>query len=56
MDGQINEEAKYEEEIKFKKSRKDAYFIRTSSKYFYEKVKDKLKEGGIETHNRCNNE
>ena len=48
MDGQINEEAKYEEEIKFKKSRKDAYFIRTSSKYFYEKVKDKLNEGGIE--------
>lgn len=48
MDGQINEEAKYEEEIKFKKSRKDAYFIRTSSKYFYEKVKDKLNEGGID--------
>lgn len=42
MDGQINEEAKYEEEIKFKKAEKDAYFIRTSTKYFYEKVKDKL--------------
>ena len=42
MDGQINEEAEYEEEIKFKKSDKDAIFIRTSSKYFYEKVKDKL--------------
>ena len=47
MDGQINEEAKYEEEIKFKKSHKDALFIRTSTKYFYEKVKDKLNEGGI---------
>lgn len=47
MDGQINEEAKYEEEIKFKKAYKDAYFIRTSTKYFYEKVKDKLNKGGI---------
>ncbi|WP_407391630.1 bifunctional NADP phosphatase/NAD kinase [Methanobrevibacter sp.] len=47
MDGQINEEARYEEEIKFKKSPKDAYFIRTSTKYFYEKVKDKLNKGGI---------
>ena len=47
MDGQLNEEAKYEEEITFKKSDKDVYFIRTSSKYFYKKVKDKLSEGGI---------
>ena len=42
MDGQMNEEAKYEEEIKFRKSEKDALFIRTSTKYFYENVKDKL--------------
>ena len=56
MDGQINEEADYEEEIKFKKSDKDAYFIRTSTKYFYEKVKDKLKEGGINTNPRCDDE
>ena len=56
MDGQINEEAKYEEEIKFKKSDKDAYFIRTSTKYFYEKVKDKLNEGGLDSNARCNNE
>ena len=42
MDGQIKEEASYEEEIKFKKFEKDAHFIRTSTKYFYEKVKDKL--------------
>lgn len=47
MDGQRNEEAEYQEEIKFKKSEKDVYFIRTSTKYFYEKVKDKLSEGGI---------
>ena len=52
MDGQLNEEAEYEEEIKFKKYDKDAYFIRTSTKYFYEKVNDKLKEGGIK-NNRC---
>lgn len=56
MDGQINEEARYEEEIKFKKYEKDAYFIRTSTKYFYEKVKDKLSEGGIEKNQWCNNE
>lgn len=47
MDGQRNEEAEYQEEIKFKKSEKDVYFIRTSTEYFYEKVKDKLSEGGI---------
>ena len=53
MDGQITEEADYEEEIKFNKYRKPAYFIRTSSKYFYEKVKDKLKDGGIDDNTRC---
>ena len=53
MDGQINEEAAYLEEIKFKKSDKDVYFIRTSSKYFYERVKDKLGEGGINKEPRC---
>ena len=56
MDGQRNEEAEYEEEIKFKKSDKDVYFIRTSSKYFYEKVKEKLGEGGLNDSNRCRNE
>ena len=56
MDGQINEEADYGEEIKFKKYDKDAYFIRTSTKYFYEKVKDKLNEGGLDTTPRCKNE
>ena len=52
MDGQRNEEAEYEEEIKFKKSDKNVYLIRTSTKYFYRKVKDKLSEGGI-NNNRC---
>lgn len=56
MDGQRNEEAEYEEEIKFKKSDKPAYFIRTSSKYFYKKVKDKLNAGGINNSNGCGNE
>ncbi|WP_405290735.1 bifunctional NADP phosphatase/NAD kinase [Methanobrevibacter sp.] len=56
MDGQRNEEADYEEEIKFKKSDKDVYFIRTSTKYFYKKVKDKLAEGGVNDSNRCINE
>ena len=51
MDGQLNEEVKYDEEIKFKKSEKDAYFIRTSSKYFYKKVKDKLSQGGVNNGN-----
>lgn len=53
MDGQINEEADYEEEIKFKKSDKNVYFIRTSTKYFYEKVKEKLNEGGINNNDWC---
>ena len=47
MDGQINEEAEYQEEIRFKKSDKRVYFIRNSNKCFYKKVKDKLNEGGI---------
>lgn len=56
MDGQRNEEADYEEEIRFNKSDKDAYFIRTSTKYFYKKVKEKLGEGGVTNPNRCINE
>lgn len=53
MDGQYNDEAEYQEEIKFKKSEKNVYFIRTSTKYFYEKVKEKLNEGGINSESRC---
>lgn len=56
MDGQISEEAGYAEEIKFRKYEKPAYFIRTSTKYFYEKVNDKLKEGGIKNTSEANNE
>jgi NAD+ kinase len=56
MDGQRNEEAEYEEEIKFKKSDRDVYFIRTSTKYFYKKVKEKLGEGGVNDSSRCINE
>lgn len=53
MDGQINEEAEYQEEIKFKKADKKARFIRTSTKYFYKKVKDKLNDGGVDKEHRC---
>lgn len=52
MDGQNNEEAEYQEKIKFKKSEKNVYFIRTSTKYFYKKVKDKLNRGGINSEHR----
>ena len=51
MDGQINDEAEYQEEIKFKKSDKNVYFIRLDKKYFYTKVKTKLNDGGTEP--RC---
>ncbi len=53
MDGQINEEAEYQEEIKFKKADKGVKFIRTNKKYFYTKVKEKLNEGGISSEPRC---
>ena len=52
MDGQISEKVNYMEEIKFKKSKRDVTFVRTSNKYFYSKVKDKLSEGGINTEPR----
>lgn len=47
MDGQINKEINYLEEINFRKSENDVYFIRTNDKEFYQKVKKKLTEGGI---------
>lgn len=47
MDGQINKEINYLEEIRFKKSENDVYFIRNKNKEFYQKVKEKLTEGGI---------
>jgi NAD+ kinase len=47
MDGQINKEINYLEEINLKKSENNAYFIRTSDKEFYQKVKEKLTDGGV---------
>ncbi|MCL2116381.1 MAG: bifunctional NADP phosphatase/NAD kinase [Methanobrevibacter sp.] len=47
MDGQINKEINYLEEINFRKSENDVYFIRNTDKEFYQKVKEKLTEGGI---------
>ncbi len=52
MDGQVNKEINYMEELIFKKSEKDVVFIRTHNKYFYKKVKDKLNEGGINSNTR----
>ena len=53
MDGQIAEKAEYEEEIKMKKAEKNVLFIRTSKKYFYKKVKEKLTGSGIDNEPRC---
>ncbi len=53
MDGQINKEINYLEELKFKKSPNDVYFIRTSEEEFYQKVKEKLTEGGINSDRQC---
>ncbi|KZX17346.1 NAD kinase [Methanobrevibacter filiformis] len=47
MDGQINKEIRDLDEVKFKKSERPVYFIRTEKKEFYQKVKEKLSEGGI---------
>lgn len=53
MDGQIAEKAEYEEEIRMKKAEKNVLFIRTSKKYFYKKVKEKLTGSGIDKEPRC---
>ncbi|MDR2966579.1 MAG: bifunctional NADP phosphatase/NAD kinase [Methanobacteriaceae archaeon] len=47
MDGHVNGEINYLEEINFKKSKNDVYFLRINDKEFYQKVKEKLTEGGI---------
>ena len=52
MDGQIQKEVNYMEELVIKKSEKDVYFMRINKKYFYKKVKDKLNEGGLDSINR----
>lgn len=46
MDGQVSEEIDDSEEINFVKSENDVYFIRTTDKYFYQRIKEKLTEGG----------
>jgi len=46
MDGQVSEEIGDSEEINFVKSENDVYFIRTTDKYFYQRIKEKLTEGG----------
>ncbi len=46
IDGQIEEEINYMEELSFKKSENYAYFVRLK-KDFYRKVREKLTEGGI---------
>ena len=52
MDGQVQKEVNYMEELVIKKSEKDVYFMRINKKYFYKKVKDKLNEGGLDSINR----
>ncbi|MCQ2737555.1 MAG: bifunctional NADP phosphatase/NAD kinase [archaeon] len=52
MDGQLEKEVNYMEELIFKKSEKEVEFIRLNNKYFYKKVTDKLTEGGINIINR----
>jgi NAD+ kinase len=46
IDGQFEEEINYLEELVFKKSDTNAYFVRLT-KDFYKKVREKLTEGGI---------
>ncbi|MCQ2964752.1 MAG: bifunctional NADP phosphatase/NAD kinase [archaeon] len=53
MDGQIEQEVNYMEELIFKKSEKEVEFIRLNNKYFYKKVTDKLTIGGIDIINRA---
>lgn len=53
MDGQIEKEVNYMEELIFKKSEKEVEFIRLNNKYFYKKVTDKLTIGGIDIINRA---
>lgn len=46
IDGQFEEEINYMEEVIFKKSEQNAYFVRLT-KEFYKKVREKLIKGGI---------
>ncbi|MBZ9570323.1 NAD(+)/NADH kinase [Methanobrevibacter sp. TMH8] len=46
MDGQVSEEIDDSEEINFVKSENDVYFVRTTDRYFYQRIKEKLTESG----------
>ncbi len=48
IDGQLEEEINYMEEVIFKKSDQYAYFLRLT-KEFYKKVREKLMKGGIDS-------
>lgn len=56
MDGQVSQKIDDSEEIIFVKSSNDVYFIRTTDKYFYQKVKEKLTEGGSESDDTFGND
>jgi len=49
MDGQVSEEIDDSEEINFARSENNVYFIRTTDKYFYQKIKEKLTENGLKS-------
>lgn len=53
MDGQVSQEIDDSEELRFIRSQNDVCFIRTTDKYFYQKVKEKLTEGGLGSDRAC---
>ncbi|RBQ24104.1 Bifunctional NADP phosphatase/NAD kinase [Candidatus Methanobinarius endosymbioticus] len=53
MDGQISQKIDDSEEITCLKSNNNVYFIRTTDKYFYQNVKEKLTKDGPGTDNTC---
>ncbi|MCL2687943.1 MAG: bifunctional NADP phosphatase/NAD kinase [Methanobrevibacter sp.] len=53
MDGQFSEEIDDTDEVQFVKSENDVYFIRTSDRYFYKKVKEKLTDTGLDSDKNC---
>lgn len=53
MDGQVSQEIDDSEELRFVRSENDVCFIRTTDKYFYQKVKEKLTEGGSGSDRVC---
>ena len=53
MDGQVSQEIDDSEELRFVRSENDVCFIRTTDRYFYQKVKEKLTEGGSGSDRVC---